>query len=202
MEMATAPEPPAVETALAPEVAISAHEAEEIETQPPQDEPEDEPQSDLWALTAHPEVQTKSEELARHEAMREEVQAMLDANDEPDSSAVVEELQMMLLEIDEAVAEAEEELLALVESLEAGDGSGAGAGTGAGAEVPVAPAAAAAAATTIVFSAAAAAAAFQSEATVVGDAGSFGAAARRVFEEKLADSLQEHGFAGGPLSAR
>lgn len=198
MEMATAPEPPAIETAPAPEVAISAHEAEEIETQPPQDEPEDEPQSDLWALTAHPEVQTKSEELARHEAMREEVQAMLDANDEPDSSAVVEELQMMLLEIDEAVAEAEEELLALVESLEAGDGSGAGAGTGAGAEVPIAPAAAATAA--IVFSATAAA--FQSEATVVGDAGSFGAAARRVFEEKLADSLQEHGFAGGPLSAR
>jgi hypothetical protein len=103
----------------------------------------------------------------------------------------------MLLEIDEAVAEAEEELLALVESLEAGDGSGAGAGTGAGAEVPIAPAAAATAA--IVFSAAAA---FQSEATVVGDAGSFGAAARRVFEEKLADSLQEHGFAGGPLSVR
>jgi hypothetical protein len=198
--MATAPESPAIETAPAPEVAISAHEAEEIETQPPQNEPEDEPQSDLWALTAHPEVQTKSEELARHEAMREEVQAMLDANDEPDSSAVVEELQMMLLEIDEAVAEAEEELLALVESLEAGDGSGAGAGTGAGAEVPVAPAAAAAATAAIVFSATAAA--FQSEATVVGDAGSFGAAARRVFEEKLADSLQEHGFAGGPLSAR
>jgi hypothetical protein len=201
MEMATAPEPPAVETAPAPEVAISAHGAEEIETQPLQDEPEDEPQSDLWALTAHPEVQTKSEELARHEAMREEVQAMLDANDEPDSSAVVEELQMMLLEIDEAVAEAEEELLALVESLEAGDGSGAGAGTGAGAEVPVAPAAAAAATAAIVFSATAAAA-FQSEATVVGDAESFGAAARRVFAEKLADSLQEHGFAGGPLSAR
>eukprot|EP01046_Picozoa_sp_COSAG06_P045153 COSAG06_NODE_6198_length_3054_cov_3.929949_2_plen_200_part_00 len=199
METATVPVPPVIETAPAPEVAISAHEAEEIETQPPQNEPEDEPQSDLWALTAHPEVQTKSEELARHEAMREEVQAMLDANDEPDSSAVTTELQMMLLEIDEAVAEAEEELLALVESLEAGDGSGAGAGTDAGAEVPVAPTAAAAATAAIVFSAAAA---FQSEATVVGDAGSFSAAARRVFEEKLAGSLQERGFAGGPLSVR
>ena len=42
----------------------------------------------------------------------------------------------------------------------------------------------------------------QCEATVAGDVESFGASARRAFEEQMADMLKQHGFSGTPLSVR